>query len=350
MRTPQVWVLGSANLDWVIRGERCPLPGETLMGRSLHAYHGGKGANQAVACARMGAAVAFVGGVGVDAQGIQLEQGLAAEGISLQGLQRLQTAPSGQAFIVVADSGENSIVVVPGANRALSPREALQALSAAAEGDLLLVSLEVDCTLAQAALAQARSRGLMTVLNVSPWPEGPWDEAAWSGARMLILNEHEASLAFQAPLAGPSEALQAARAALERQPLSPWDVVVVTLGAQGVVVAWRAPNDGAPERAAQAHGASEGSPDFGSTQAPARQGPAGEVHPRVQACHWSAPALTGPVLDTTGAGDTFAGAWVSALAQGLSLEEAVGRAQAAAALSVTRMGAQASMPYLKEVM
>ncbi|MGW0608549.1 ribokinase [Streptomyces sp. NPDC002640] len=288
-----VVVLGSANMDLVAYVAKAPQRGETVAGREFRTAPGGKGANQAVAAARAGGAVAMVGAVGNDTFGLRLRSALEASGVLTD---RLRTAevPSGTAHIVVDDEGGNAIVVVPGANAqvtALDPRDE-EVISRA---DLLLLQLEIPPDAVLAGARVARAHGTRTVLT--PAPVQPLPPELLDHVDLLLPNEHEA-----AALTGVADPHRAALALLERVP-----EVVVTLGEAGSLWAAR-----------------------GSE-------PVLVPSPRVRA------------VDTTGAGDTFAGALAVALTERRPMPEALRWAAAAASLSVQRPGASASMPYRSEI-
>jgi len=269
-------VAGALNLDLVGRAPRIPAPGETVLGEALLRFHGGKGGNQAVAAARLGAAVRFIGAVGRDAAGDELLAGLAAEGIDAGGVVRAASA-SGAALITVSDEGENAITVLPGANRAV-PRPVADSLAGAR---WLLLQLEIPLATNLAWAKAARAAGVQVLLNAAPA-----DAAARTllgAVDLLLVNEHELAL-----LGGDEAALGPS-------------TVVTTLGARGCR-AWR--REGVLVRSA---------------------------HPV-------------PVADTTGAGDTFAGALAAALAAGRDLGRALDEANAAAALSCMQRGARTGMP------
>lgn len=294
-----VAVVGSINMDVVARVPRIPGPGETLLASGSSRGGGGKGANQAVAAARAGGApTAFIGAIGHDADGAQLRAWLEDDGIDVSGLSR-DDAPSGVALIAVSDDAENSIIVVPGANRSLTALTETQR-SLVAGADVIAAQLEIPIDLVVAA-ARARAEGALFVLNAAP--SAPLLDAAdrvLPLVDVLIVNEHELI-----DIAGIDDRDAAVDALSARVP-----ALVVTLGAAGSVIAFGA------ERAAV---------------------PAFRVDP----------------VDTTGAGDTFCGVFAARLGRGpLSLEAlaAAARAGAAAsAIAVTRVGAQAAVPTADEV-
>jgi len=186
----RVVVLGSLNVDLVTSVERHPRPGETLLGEGLSRLAGGKGANQAVAAAAAGATVAMVGCVGDDEGGTAYRQRLADRGIDVTGLREVSDIPTGTALIAVSDDGENTIIVVPGANAALDGRE-VDAVDTLGPGDVLLLQLEVPMRVLCAAARRAAGLGARVVLNMAPYAAVPADVVAL--ADPLVANEHEAA-------------------------------------------------------------------------------------------------------------------------------------------------------------
>ena len=292
-------VLGSVNLDTVLRCAKLPQPGETVQGHALDQHPGGKGANQAVAACRLGAAVQFIGCVGDDEAGRTALAALSGEGVGTAGL-RCVAGPTGIALVLVEDAGQNCIALHPGANARLDCAQ-VEAHAGAIRGARVLVcQLETPQEATWHAVAIARAAGVRVLLN--PAPAQALDPAHLAEVDVLVPNESEAlglaRLAGHAPADAREAALQLRAAGV--------GTVVVTLGEQGVLVA-----DAAGLRSFAA--------------------------PRVKAC------------DTSGAGDTFLGALAVALGSGAALDAAVGWAQAAAALSVTRHGTMDAMPRLDEM-
>ncbi|AOJ01771.1 ribokinase [Burkholderia mayonis] len=301
-RGGRVMVVGSLNMDLVVRSPRLPQPGETLAGRSFAQAAGGKGGNQAVAAARLGAQVAMLGRVGADEHGAALRAGLAAEGIDCGALSVSATATTGVALIVVDDTSQNAIVIVAGSNGEVTPDSIAEHEAALAAADVLICQLETPEDAVRAALAAGRRLGKTVVLNpapaVRPLP------ADWLPLiDYLIPNEVEAAALTGLPVRDPASAEAAARALAAAGARN----VIVTLGGQGAV-------------ALTADGAAR---------------------------HYPAPRVT-PV-DTTAAGDTFIGGFAARLAAGAAPPDAILFAQRAAALSVTRAGAQPSIPTLAEL-
>jgi ribokinase len=281
MIAPDVVVVGSLNHDITVAAERRPAAGETVLGRSVATASGGKGANQAVAAARAGARVAMVGCVGADAAGEALVGGLRAAGVDTARVRVVAGEPSGTALIVVDDSGENSIVVVPGANARLGAGDVEAALGDAADGPpVVLAQLEVP----EAAVAAAARHAGRFVLNASPARTLAAEVLA--AADPLIVNAGEAA-ALTGAEAGDVDALATATLALGVRS------VVITRGAEGAT--WATPGG-----------------------------------------RFARPAPEVRVVDTTGAGDVFAGTLAAQLARGAAPEEAL----AAGAAAVQGPGAQ----------
>ncbi|MFC6510095.1 ribokinase [Promicromonospora citrea] len=293
--TGTVVVVGSANVDLVVDVPRHPAGGETILGGNLRRTPGGKGANQAVAAARAGGAgTTFVGALGRDESADLLLASLEGAGVRTETVDRVD-APTGTALITVSPDGENAIVVAPGANSRVRVGAAQARRVAAA--DVVLAQLEIPLGTVTAAAVERR-QGALFVLNAAPSRELP--DALWREVDVLVVNEHEA--ADLAGAAGTPEDLAAAL--LARVP-----AVVVTLGAEGSLVVRR---DTDPVRV---------------------------------------PAARVDAVDTTGAGDTYCGVLAAALARlGLAgLADAARLAGAAAALAVTRPGAQDAVPDAAEV-
>lgn len=291
------WVVGSINQDIVVFADRLPRRGETVSGVSSRMFPGGKGANQAVAMARLGARVAMVGRIGRDAFGAGMTSFLESEGVDVGGVRVVDDAGTGVALVTVDATSENTIVVVPGANASWA--EGVTEFNPRA-GDFVLCQMEIPADVVDRVFRQAREGGATTVFNPSPFSGRARDLAGL--ADVLVVNEVEAGEILGRDL-NQGDGVSAAYGALGR--LGP-GIVVVTLGARGVVVF----SDGK------------------------------ETH------------VTGvPVaaVDTTGAGDCFTGAFIAAMAGGDGPVDAARFAVRAAALSVTRQGAAASFPRLGEV-
>ena len=296
----KVVVLGSLNMDLVARVPRMPALGETLAGHGFLQNPGGKGANQAVACARQGAQVAMVGCVGDDGFADQLRASLVQQGVDVTGVRGAPSQATGVAVILVDDAAQNCIAVVPGANALLGLQDVDAVQPLLERAALLLLQLEVPIATVLSAATLARRCGCRVLLNTAPAQALP--AALWPLLDILVLNETEAAMYCGLPAVTASQAEEAAQQLRRRGP----GLVLVTLGADGVV--W-AGADGTGRMAA----------------------------PKVQAA------------DTTAAGDTFIGALAARLVEGAELRQAVQHAVRAAAICVTRPGAQASMPTRAEV-
>ncbi len=287
----RIVVVGSINMDLVTQAPRFVGPGETILGERFLTVPGGKGANQAVAAARLGAQVALVGATGDDVFGRQLREGLAAEGIDLDHVAQLADCASGTASITVA-GGENQIIVVPAANARVTPAHVENAESLIARADAVLVQMEIPLETVEATLRLGHRLGVAVILNPAPAQKLPTD---WLKlARYVTPNQHELAILLGAA------ADEDFRSLMQRSPCP----VVLTRGGEG---AWYR-----------------------------EQG-----EPLHQA------GFSVDVVDSTGAGDTFNAALAVFLHEGLP--DAVRKACAAAALSVGRLGAQTGMPRLHEV-
>jgi ribokinase len=287
-------VLGSANMDLVVRQPRLPHPGETMFGSSFDTVPGGKGLNQAVAAARAGGDVAFLGAIGRDAFGDAIRDTLHRDGIDTHALTEVPDAATGTAHISVLDGGENAIVVVSGANAALTHLDE-ESKRRIEDSRYVVAQFERPLELIGEAFVLARGLGIQNVLT--PAPVQPVDPALLQLVDILIPNAQEAC-----ELAGVADEAEAATKLSQTVGL-----VVMTRGSRGALVA----RDGQVVR---------------------------EVAPRkVEA------------VDTTAAGDTFAGVLVAFLAEGAALEDALDAATVAASISVTRPGATTSMPTRAEI-
>ncbi|HXE22864.1 MAG TPA: ribokinase [Rhodoferax sp.] len=293
---PRIVVLGSLNMDLVLRVPHAPEAGETLNGRSMATVPGGKGGNQAVSCARQGAAVSLLGRVGADDYGRALRNALTQDGIDHTGVQTDAQEPTGVALVMVDDAAQNRIVFIAGANAGVEVDACNPDLAQRLRGAAFLVA-QFETPLAQvvAAAVLAHRVGCKVLLNPSPAQALP--AALWPLLDTLVVNEIEARLLSGLAADTPTQAAAAARALRERGVAR----VVVTLGADGAV-------------AADALGC----------------------------CHH--PALAVKAVDTTAAGDTFLGALAVTLANGQGFDAAVRHGIRAAALCVTKVGAQPSIP------
>lgn len=297
-KAPRLCVVGSSNTDMIVHCERLPAPGETVLGGDVLVASGGKGANQAVALARLGAQVSLVARVGTDIFGDQTMVNLSREGVEMRHVVRDRHRPSGVALITVDARGENIITVAPGANSALSPADVEAAEEAIASASALIVQMEIPPETVAAAVDAAWRLGVRVVLN--PAPARPLPEALLRKVELLVPNESE--LRFLAGVDDDATVEKAARALLARG----CGAVVVTLGAQGALLVTSS----------------------GSARVPAF---------KVKA------------VDAVGAGDAFVAALAYAVCSGKDLEAATTFACAAAALATTKRGAQPSLPTLGEV-
>jgi ribokinase len=297
-KTACICVVGSCNLDLTFRVPRLPRPGETLAAVTLEQGFGGKGANQAVAAARLAAQVTLIARVGNDAFGRQSLDNFRARGVDTTFVQTDAAQPTGTASIYVADTAENSIVIVPGANAALTAADVRAAASAIASADAVLCQLETPLDTAIEAFRIARAARVRTILN--PAPAAPLPDELLRLSDLCVPNETELELLT----AQPASIEAAAQSLRSRGPRA----VVVTLGSAGALVA------------------------------------AGGVE-RVE----RVPPYPVAAVDPTGAGDVFIAAMAVALAEGRALNEAVRWANAAAAISVTRPGTQIAAPSRDEV-
>ena len=295
-----VFVLGSINLDAVARVTDLPRPGETVAGLSLELFPGGKGANQAVAAARMGAPTRLMGAVGKDDSGPGIKAKLAGYGVQVADVAELTGIPTGQAHVWVGSSGENMIVVTGGANSALTPAHVA---ATPIEGQRVLLSqLESPVAAIEALFRAGAAKGSLRILNAAPaLPQGA---ALFAHTDILIVNQTE--LATYAKLTTEPVKLEEVSRAARKLMSRPDQIVIVTLGSAGVATVRR-------DEAFLVEGK------------------------KVKA------------LDTTGAGDCFCGALAAGLAAAMDLREAVELANAAAALSVQKSGAAPSMPSRREV-
>lgn len=300
----KIVVVGSFNMDLVVRMPAIPRPGETLLGGVFATYPGGKGANQAVAAARLGGQVIMVGRVGADAFGDQLLAVARGEGIDTRFVGVDPHAATGVALIEVDAQGQNSIAVASGANFMLTAADVAAAFAQIEQVDLLVMPLETPLDTILTAAKLAHRAGARVVLN--PAPAQHLAAELLENVDVLIPNEHEAAMMAGSEIRSPDDARRAAAHLLRSGPGS----VIVTLGSQGALIA-----------------------------------EAAEPEP----IYTHVPAFAVKPVDTTAAGDGFVGALAVALGEGRPLPAAARFASAAAAISVTRIGAQPSLPARAEV-
>mgnify|MGYP001822556186 CR=1 FL=1 len=291
----RIVVVGSINSDLVVRAPRIPSPGETVTGGTFFQADGGKGANQAVAAARLGAHVSLVARVGVDELGDHAVAGLREEGIDVSFVRRDPAEATGVALIVVDANGENAIAVAPGANARLTVEDVESARQAIHDADIVLVQLETPLEAVERAATLASEAGVRVILN--PAPARPLPDALLRLVDVLTPNESEVAAL------GGEEDVRSAGSAIRQRGV---ETVVVTLGARGAMIM-------------EAHGAS------------------------------SIPAFEIDATDTTAAGDAFNGALAVGLATGGTIDAAVRLGCAAGALAATGAGARPSLPSREEV-
>ncbi len=290
-------VVGSINIDHVIRAARLPQPGETILGKDYQTFFGGKGANQAIAAARAGAHVTMIGKVGEDDPGKSARQNLEENGVTTSWVKTDSQTTTGMAMILVEEAGQNMIAVVGGANIRLTPRDIESAAPAIQNAKLLIIQLEVPLETVSAAIQIARDYSVHVVFNPAPGRPLPVSLLAQTGS--VILNETELKI-----IEGDTSIEIGATRLAERSMAR----VVVTLGGEGVLIC---------------------APGY-----PLEHYPSHKVK----------------VVDTVGAGDAFVGAYSVAVAEGRSFTDAVAWGNAAGALAVTKPGAQSALPTRDEIL
>lgn len=300
MSLSKIIVIGSANTDMVVKTDKLPLPGETKLGGVFFMNAGGKGANQAVAAARMRGDVTLVTKVGNDIFGKQTIEDLKKENINTNYVFIDEVAPSGAALIMVNDEGENCIVVAPGANANLLPMD-IEKVKSINEAEIILMQLEIPMETIAAVAKNAKANNQRVIIN--PAPAQKLDDELLNGLFLIIPNETEASLLTGIAVKDEVTASQAARFFLSKGAQN----VVITLGRQGAY-----------------------------------------FQNNILQLKINAPIVQ--ALDTTAAGDTFSGALAVAISEKMDWEKAVKFAVEAASISVTRLGAQASIPYRNEIL
>lgn len=295
---PKIVVIGSCNTDMVVKAGRLPVPGETVLGGTFYMNPGGKGANQAIAAARLGAEVTLISKIGYDLFGLQALEIYRSEKINTEFIFTDQKSPSGVALISVDSYGENSIA--PGASRSLSTEDIDKAKSKLEEADIILMQLEVPIETVEYAATIAKSYGKKVILN--PAPASVLSNSFLSCVHTILPNRIEAEMLSGIKVIDEESAWRAAKAIGEKG----IENVVITLGKDGAYVKEK------------------------------------EEYTMI-------PAKEVETIDTTGAGDVFCGAFSVYLSENHTLTESVEFANAAAALAVTRMGAQSAIPYKREI-
>ena len=293
-------VVGSMNMDLTVKVKQLPSQGETVIANHFQASPGGKGGNQAVAAARLGAIVRMIGRVGSDPYGEALLMNLAANNVDASYTLKDSDSPTGTALITVDEGGRNTIVVYQGANGRCLPADVKAAEDIIKEANALVVQLEIPLDVMETALQVAKRHSLVTVLN--PAPAHVLTDSVLSNVDILMPNEVEATALSGLPVRDPGTALKAAEKLLSMGP----GRVVITLGEQGAVYA----------------------------------GPEGTFH---------SPPFIVDAVDSTGAGDAFVAAFTIAWIEGMDLERSLRYACAAGAITTTRVGAQSSLPTRDEV-
>lgn len=294
----KIVIIGSSNVDLTVRTSHIPSKGETIFGAAPNTAFGGKGANQAVAVSRLGGDVSFITKVGADSYGNMMAENLVKEGIAAETVIRDAAAPSGVAWICVDDNGDNSIIVMPGANCTMTKEDIVPFLSLIKEADYLLMQLETPLEVVEHAASIAYENGVKVVLN--PAPAQPLSDDLLSKTYLLTPNEKECRL-----LCGET-ASDDVRTNAEFLLAKGVKNIIVTLGEKGSILC-------------NASG------------------------------HAEVPAVKVNAVDTVAAGDTYNGALVVALSEGKTMTEAMAFATKASAIAVTRFGAQPSVPYRSEI-
>jgi ribokinase len=297
----RIIVIGSSNTDMVIKSKKLPVPGETILGGTFLMNPGGKGANQAVAAARLGGKVTFVAKTGNDMFGTEAKQLFDKEGIDSSYIVKDDKNPSGVALINVDENGENCIVVASGSNGTLSPSDIDDKVFETGTSDLFLMQLEIPVSTVEFAAQKAAGKGNKVILN--PAPARKLSDSLLNCLYLITPNETEAELLTGVNVHDAGTAEKAARILRNKGV----QIVIITMGASGAYL-------------------STGAISMMIAVTPVK------------------------AIDTTAAGDVFNGALAVAIAEGRNIEDAITFANKAASISVTRMGAQASAPYRREIL
>ena len=295
-----ILVIGSLNMDLVVSAERAPEAGETLHGQDFQTTPGGKGSNQAAAAAKLGASTAMAGRVGADEFGARLKNSLTNLGVDTSTVLTDETQPTGVALIIVDAAGENRILLVAGANGQVSPADVGNLRPAIQQAKILVLQLEIPLETVSAALQIAAECGIPTMLNLAP--AYPIPDEMLQKITYLVVNESEAGLLSELPVHDLDSAKAACKALFERGATT----IIITLGSQGALLA--TPHD-----------------------------------------FYTLPAYPVDVVDTTAAGDAFSAGFAVALLESGDLQSSVAYANAVGALTVTKFGAQASLPTKDDV-
>jgi ribokinase len=293
-------VVGSLNMDLVVRAPKIPRPGETVLGRNFSQIPGGKGANQADSCAKLGATTKMLGAVGQDEMGHILKQSLKNDGVNVKRVLEKVDFPTGIAVIIVEDSGNNAITVAPGANSNFTPEDLLEMESVFKNTDVMLVQLETPIETVLQALKLAKEYDVKTILN--PAPAAPLTDEMLSLVDILTPNETELELLSGLPTSTLDEVEKAGQLLIQKGVSE----LIVTLGSQG------------------------------------------SMHVRAGFSK-TYPAYKVKAVDTTAAGDSYNGALAVSLSNEGSIEESILFATKVGAMTVTKPGAQTSLPLLHEV-
>jgi len=296
----KILVVGSSNTDMVVKSAHLPFPGETVLGGQFFSFAGGKGANQAVAAAKLGGEVIFLAKVGNDALGKTAVEGFKKEGIDVSHIITDPKSHSGVALIMVENSGENCISVASGANGKFTKSDINDASELIGKADFVLVQLEIPLEAVNALIDKAFAVNVPVILN--PAPAQPLSDEQISKLFIITPNETEAELLTGVKVVDEASAAKAAKILREKGA----KLVIITLGAKGAFL----------------------------------------LSDQIEIL---IPSIPVNAVDTTAAGDTFNGALTVALAEGMEIKDAIRFANQAAAISVTRMGAQSSQPYRSEI-